>query len=143
MREQEVKVLNEVYKGCEMGIEALDEILPKVYSEKFQMDLTGHKKDLKELKNEIEDYMERSNELPTDTGIWKELMLKGSTKWNLMMDPTTSHIAEMLIQGGNMGVITARKLLNESSNLDAFTKQLTEKFIRLEENNNEKMKQYL
>lgn len=143
MRKQEVKVLNEVYKGCEMGIEALDEILPKVYSEKFQMDLAGHKKDLKELQNEIVEYMEQYSEKPTDSGIWKELMLKGTTKWNLMMDPTTSHIAEMLLQGGNMGVITARKLLNESSNLDYDTERLTEKFIRLEESNNEKMKQYL
>lgn len=143
MRTQDIKVLNEVYQGCEMGIEALDQIFPKIEDGKFLKELSGHQKDLKELKEEICEYVKEHNEELEESHLWKEMMLKGMTKWNLLMDETKSHIAEMLIQGGNMGVISTRKVLNETDNLDDEVEKLAEKFIRLEENNNEKMKEYL
>ncbi|MBS4933539.1 MAG: hypothetical protein KH020_19995 [Clostridiales bacterium] len=143
MRRQEIQVLSEVYEGCQMGIEALDEILPKIKDEKVLKELNGHQKDLKELQEEINQMVRDSNEELEQSGKLKEMMLKGSTKLNLMVDDTMSHIAEMLIQGGNMGVITARKILNQAEQIDEGVKKIAEKFIRLEENNNEKMKEYL
>lgn len=143
MRRQEIQVLSEVYEGCQMGIEALDEILPKIKDEKVLKELNGHQKDLKELQEEINQMVRDSNEELEQSGKLKEMMLKGSTKLNLMVDDTMSHIAEMLIQGGNMGVIAARKILNQAEQIDEGVKKIAEKFIRLEENNNEKMKEYL
>ena len=143
MRRQEIQVLSEVYEGCQIGIEALDEILPKIKDGKLLKELNGHQKDLKELQEEIYQMVRESNEELEESGKLKEMMLKGSTKLNLMVDDTMSHIAEMLIQGGTMGVITARKILNQAEQVDGDVKKIAEKFIRLEENNNEKMKEYL
>ena len=143
MRRQEIEVLDEVYQGCQMGIEALDEILEKVEKEPIGKELHEHQKDLKELQEEIYQMVQKSNEELEESGIVKEMMLKGSTKWNLMFDGTVSHIAEMLMQGGNMGVIAVRKVLNRSEQLDSQIREIAEKFICLEENNNEKMKAYL
>lgn len=143
MKTQDKKVLNEIYQGCEMGIDALNQIFPKINDGKLLSELNAHQKDLKELKEEICQYGSMHNEELEEESVWKEWMLKWMTKWNLLMDGTTSHIAEMLIQGGDMGVITARKLLNESNTLDKEVEALVKKFIRLEENNNEKMKEYL
>lgn len=143
MRKQEIEVLDEVYQGCEMGIEALDEILPIMEEKKLFTELSGHQKDLKELQDEIYQFVRKENEELEQSGKLKEMMLKGSTKWNLLMDGTVSHIAEMLIQGGNMGIIAVRRILNQSENLEKQVKALADKFIQLEEDNNEKMKAYL
>ena len=143
MKTQEMKVLNEIYQGCEMGIDALDQIIPKTQDPALSKVLNEHQKDLKQLKEKIYDFTNEHNEEIESSNLWKEMMLKGSTKLNLFVDETKSHIAEMLIQGGNMGVISIRKLLNETEYLDKKVKGFAEEFIHLEENNNEKMKEYL
>lgn len=143
MKTQEIKVLNEIYQGCEMGIDALDQIIPKIEDTTLLKKLNEHQKDLKQLKEKIYEFANEHNEDIESSSLWKEMMLKGSTKWNLLVDETKSHIAEMLIQGGNMGVIAMRKLLNEAEALDKKVKGFAEEFIHLEENNNEKMKEYL
>ena len=143
MKTQDVKVLNEIYQGCEMGIDALDQIIPKIHDDTLKKELNEHQKDLKQLKAEIYEFSSNHNEEMESSSMWKEIMLKGSTKLNLLVDETKSHIAEMLIQGGNMGIISIRKLLNEAEELDMKVKRFAEKFIDLEEQNNEKMKAYL
>ena len=143
MKTQEMKILNEIYQGCEMGIDALDQIIPKVEENTLLKQLNEHQKDLKQLKEKIYHFTKEHNEEIESSTMWKEMMLKGSTKLNLLVDETKSHIAEMLIQGGNMAVISMRKLLNEAEKLEKTVKEYAEEFIHLEENNNEKMKDYL
>ena len=46
MKDQEQQLLDEIYKGCQMGLDALKEMIPKVDSKDLAADLNEHQKDL-------------------------------------------------------------------------------------------------
>ena len=62
---------------------------------------------------------------------------------NTMIDKSNSHIAELMTQGNLMGIIEAQKLLNHSPEMEQETKNILNDFITMQNNNIEKMKQFL
>jgi len=62
---------------------------------------------------------------------------------NTLLDKTSSHMAEMLIQGSSMGMIDNTKTLNTHKNLSPKVEKLTRRLNEIEENNVEAMKRYL
>ena len=58
------------------------------------------------------------------------------------MDNSTSKIADILINGTNMGIIEGRKLLNNKA-MDKKTKKLVTEYIKMQERYIEKLKKYL
>ena len=60
-----------------------------------------------------------------------------------MMDASTGHIAEMMIDGSNMGITDTTKLLNNYDTRDSDAVRLARDVVRFEEHNLETMKRYL
>lgn len=57
-------------------------------------------------------------------------------------DKSNSKIAELLLQGTNMGIIEGRKLLN-NKNMDKKVEELVKEFVTMQEDSVEKLKTYL
>ena len=55
---------------------------------------------------------------PTETNAFNKVMTAMMTEMKLMTDHSDSKIAELLLQGTNMGIIEGRKLLNNKENID-------------------------
>ena len=64
-------------------------------------------------------------------------------QFNTMMDKSNSQIAELLIQGNDMGVVKGVKILNNSTITNSEIENLVNDFIRLQEKNVQDLKQYL
>ena len=62
---------------------------------------------------------------------------------NTMMDKSNSKIAELMIQGTNMGIIEGVKLLNQNPDANDGVKNLLNEFIKFQENTVEQLKKYL
>ena len=62
---------------------------------------------------------------------------------NTIKDKSNSHIAEIMIQGGNMGIIECQKLLNHNPQADEPVKNILNDFVTMQKNNIEKMKVFL
>ena len=62
---------------------------------------------------------------------------------NTLTDKSNSHIAEMMIQGNIMGVVECQKLLNHNPRADEPVKNLLHEFVTFQNNNIEKMKEFL
>ena len=56
------------------------------------------------------------------------------------MDSSTSKIAELLMQGTNMGIIEGRRLLNHNKGLDTDVDKLLNDFVNFQEESVEKLK---
>lgn len=69
-------------------------------------------------------------------------MTWSSIKMQTMNDNSNSKIAEMLLQGTNMGIIEGRKILN-NKNLDKKIHKLIEKFVSMQEECVENLKEFL
>ena len=59
-----------------------------------------------------------------------------------MMDDSTSKIAELLLQGTNMGIIEGRRLLNHK-HTDESVNSLIQEYVDMQENAVEQLKKFL
>ena len=106
-------VLDELNKGCVMGMDAIRDILDKVEDKKFKKVLEKEFDKYKDIHHRIlKKYEDYSKEEPTTTNIINKAMTSIMTEMKLMKDNSNSKIAELLSQGTNMGIIEGRKILN-------------------------------
>ena len=127
-------VLDELNKGCAMGMDAIKNILDKVEDKKFKDVLENEFDKYKEIHHRIETkYEEYSKEEPTETSAMNKVMTSMMTEMKLMTDHSDSKIAELLMQGTNMGIIEGKKLLNHKEKLDKEVESILKDFIEMQE----------
>ena len=136
--------LDELNKGCAMGMDAIDNILDKVENKDFKKVLEDEYDKYKVIHQRIEDkYTDYSDEEPTETNMMNKAMTSMMTEMKLMTDHSDSKIAELLMQGTNMGIIEGKKLLNHKEHLDKEVESILKDFIAMQENSVETYKNFL
>ena len=141
---EEVNVLDELSKGACMGRDAIHFIMDKVEDEKLKKELDRQYREYKEISEEINKiYPEYSEDEPHKTSAMNKMMTWYGIEMRTLLDKSTSKIAELLLQGTNMGIIEGRKLLNQNPDADEDIKNVLNKFIKIQENNVEKLKTFL
>lgn len=137
-------VLDELNKGCAMGMDAIRDILEKVEDIKFKKVLEDEFDKYKDIHHRIEKkYEDYSKEEPTETSAMNKVMTSMMTDMKLMKDHSDSKIAELLLQGTNMGIIEGRKLLNNKEKLDEEVEEILKEYIKMQEESVEIYKEYL
>ena len=86
---------------------------------------------------------EKYGEVPDESPFGTKMMSYIGTELNTIKDKSNSHIAEIMIQGGNMGIIECQKLLNHNPQADEPVKNILNDFVTMQKNNIEKMKVFL
>lgn len=141
--EQEVNVLDELSKGACMGMDAIHFIIDKVKDEELHNELNRQYEEYKKIKEELDKlYPEYSEKEPHETGVMNKAMTWYGIEMKTMMDDTTSKLAELLMQGTNMGIIEGRRLLNHKKDDEQINKLLSE-YVSMQEEAVEKLKQFL
>ncbi len=88
--------------------------------------------------------LENIGETAEKVGAMTELMLKGSIKMQTIISTSDTHIADMMIQGTNMGIIEITKTLNDNEGfLSVPAKNLCDKILDTMNKFNEDMKSFL
>ena len=137
-------ILDELNKGCAMGMDAIRNILEKVEDKNFKKILENEFDKYKEIHHRIEKkYEEYSREEPTETNAMNKVMTSMMTEMKLMSDHSDSKIAELLMQGTNMGIIEGKKLLNHKEDIDKEVEAILKDFIKMQEESVEIYKEYL
>jgi ferritin-like metal-binding protein YciE len=137
------KVLNEIYKGNKMGIDAINYMKDKIKDNEFKKDVDRQYNEYVQMSEKIEDLVSRNNGKLEDTPAKDKIMGWTSVKMNTMIDNTTSHLSEMLIQGTVMGVIEGVRLFNQNKDLDQEVKGVVDEFLKTSEDNIQTLKKYL
>ena len=139
----EINVLDELNKGTCMGMDAIHFIIEKVTEPGLKKELDIQYNKYKEIHDKIcELYPEYSEAEPHDTNAFNKAMTWYGIEMKTLMDDTTSKLAELLMQGTNMGIIEGRRLLNQK-NTDAKVHELVEEYVAMQEDAVEKLKQFL
>jgi len=139
----EVNVLDELSKGACMGRDAIHFIMDKVEDENLKKELDRQYREYKEISEEIgKIYPEYSEDEPHKTSTINKVMTWYGIEMKTLMDSSTSKIAELLIQGTNMGIIEGRRLLNDKETNEEINK-LVEKYVQVQETAVEKLKPFL
>ena len=139
----EVNVLDELSKGACMGRDAIHFIMDKVEDEALREELNNQYAKYKEISNRISElYPEYSNDEPHKTNAMNKAMTWYGIEMKTMMDDSTSKIAELLLQGTNMGIIEGRRLLNHK-NVEESVHSLIQEYVDMQEEAVEKLKTFL
>ena len=139
----ETNVLDELNKGARMGMDAIHFILPKVTDDKLRDELNNQYKEYENIHKQIcELYPEYSDKEPHDTGPFNKIMTLYRIETKTLTDDTTTKLAELLMQGTNMGIIEGRRLLNHNHTDDSVN-DLVQKYVDIQETAVEKLKEFL
>ena len=142
-KDNEVNVLDELSKGACMGRDAIHFIMDKVEDENLKKELDRQYREYKEISEEIgKIYPEYSEDEPHKTSAMTKVMTWYGIEMKTLMDSSTSKLAELLMQGTNMGIIEGRRLLNDK-NTEEEIKKTVEKYVQVQETAVEKLKPFL
>ena len=141
---ENINALDEVNKGACMGMDAVKYLLDKVEDSSLEKLLNKSYNDYKEISDEVEMLYDKynSDREPNETGMMTKAMTWSGVEMKTMTDKSNSKIAEIMLQGVNMGVIEGRKLLN-NKNVDEDVHNIISKFVSMQEKLVEDLKKYL
>lgn len=140
---ENINALDEINKGTCMGMDAIKFILDKTEDKKFKKVLKDFYKEYEKINKKIEKIYPKYNDgNPHETNIINKAMTWYGIEIKTLKDNSNSKIAELLLQGTNMGIIEGRKILNKKE-IDKKINELIEKYVTMQEDNVEILKQYL
>lgn len=141
--EDNINTLDELNKGATMGMDAIKFLLDKVKSKKFKKVLEKQYAEYEAISNKVNEIYEKySSKKPHETNIVSKMMTWYGIEMKTMVDESDSKIADLLLQGTNMGIIEGRKLLNNKK-VDKDINKLLDTFVKLQEEYVEILKKYL
>lgn len=139
----EVNVLDELNKGACMGMDAIHFIMDKVKDDGLKQELDTQYNKYKSISDKIcELYPKYSDKKPHETNAMTKAMTWYGIEMKTIVNDSTSKIAELLLQGTNMGIIEGRKLLNHKDT-DPSVHKLIQEYVDMQEDAVEKLKQFL
>lgn len=141
---ENINALDEVNKGACMGMDAIDDILDKVEDSKLKVLLDKQYKFYKDIKEDIINIYNRYNSTdnPHETSIMNKVMTWSGINMKTMKDHSNSNIAELLLQGTNMGIIEGRRILNKKE-INSDVEKIISLFVKKQEKYVEDLKEFL
>ena len=142
-QENEINVLDELNKGACMGKDAIHFVLDKVEDDNLKQVLNEQYEKYNNITKRISElYPEYSNNEPHETNALNKVLTWYGIEMKTITDKSSSKIAEILLQGTNMGIIEGRKLLNHKHTVPEVNK-LMEEYVSMQEDAVEKLKKFL
>lgn len=143
MKSDDIGILREVQKNTKMAMKAIDALSGKIYDDSLSVQMARESMKYAEIYNKATDRLLNGKAaFYRDNGL-QDIMLKGSVSMNTMLNTSTSHIAEMLIQGSNRGLTSMWKSINHNEKAGDVSMEIAKELMDFEEKNIERLKQYL
>lgn len=143
IRNEEVSVLQESRRNTRMAIDAIDTVLNKVYDEDLAYDLNCQANKFRELDRKIQRTMRREGITPKEGSRVEKAMLWSSIQANTLLNTSTSHVADMMIQGNTRGITDLMKATHNNKIAGSYANELANELMDFEEKNIQKLKSYL
>ena len=137
------KLYNALYQNAEIGSSSIRQIFPKVQDSRLKNEMRMQLSNYKEQVNNIAHQMRANNERPRSASRMTKMMTSMGIAMNCARDNSTEHIAEMLIQGTNMGVIKINKALNSAVTADSKLVREAKSMLTKEQRYIDNLKGYL
>ncbi|MDY4792633.1 MAG: hypothetical protein SO172_00440 [Pararoseburia sp.] len=143
MSEDTIELLRECDAGVKMGIASLDQVLDKIQDKKMQ-DIIGDSKNAHAvLENELRGMIDKAGAQPGEPNPIAKGMSWMKTNFKTCMEAGDKTIADLITEGGDMGVKSLRKYLNQYERADKESKDMCRQIIDTEEDLRNRMKEFL
>lgn len=145
MENNDMNVLDELNKGSTMGLDAIEFIRKKVGEPNFKNVLDNEYNQYKDISRRINNlYDEYTTEKqPHETSAMNKVMTWWGIQMKAMNDKSNSNLAELLINGTNMGIIEGRRILNQNPNINKDIQAVLDEYVKMQERSVETLKTFL
>lgn len=132
-KNDDLKILNNIYKNCKMASDSINEITAKCNNEKLKEYIQKQRKhydnSIEKVASRIREYGEEPVEPPMKDKMAAEMGINMKTA----MDSSCSNIAKIMYKGTNMGIIDMAETLNKAKNADDKTISQAKQLLSAEE----------
>ena len=142
--EKVTKYLNAVYQNTRTAVQSLVDIMPKVVDSNLMSELSKEQDEYECLSKECENFAKAEKIEGLKDNNWIEkTKLWTSVNMGTMLDKSTRNIAEMVLFGTFMGVITCTKDKCDHKNISTELDEIMDKLMELERNNIDRLIPFL
>ena len=138
-----MELLKECDRGVKMGIEAIDEVIPRVDDKGLKEVLTDYNIRHEKLKDELEMLLRSVGCEGAEPNIMAKGMSAVKTNFKMMLEDSDRTVADLMTDGCDMGIKSLNKYLNEYAAAEETVKDVTRRIIKVEEDFEEDLKKYL
>lgn len=134
------KYLNAIYQNTKTALQSIEDILPKTENEALKSELAREQDAYYVIAKECELFAKSENiENIKDNNFIEKAKLWTSINMSTMMNSTTRHIAELMLLGTFMGVVTCIKDEFDHKNISSELDEIITKLKNLEKDNINKL----
>lgn len=133
MNEDTVRLLKECNSGCKMATNSMEQVLPYVTDDKLKSMINNYNDKHIKIGDECHQMLNESLENEQDPHVMAKAFSWISTEVKMMLSNDTHKIADLLIDGCNMGIKSLSEYLNKYQSASEESKEMTRKLIRMEQ----------
>lgn len=108
-----MKILREMVRSTTMGMNAIDNVMPYVEDEALASLMSEQKEGMNSLLAEAKRGLSADEIAAAEGGKLGKTVLKASSAISAMLNGDTSHLARMLTEGYETGIVSLQKCINE------------------------------
>lgn len=140
---ENVELLNYIYQNSQMGVDTIEQLLGIVEDVAFESQLQSQYNEYKEINETAKSLLNTNGYDEEGISTFKKIKSDLMINMQTLTDKSSSHVAEMMIIGSNMGVIDAIKNIKKYKNAEADIVNLMERLKAFEERNITSLKAFL
>ncbi|MBD5519890.1 MAG: hypothetical protein HDR03_01455 [Lachnospiraceae bacterium] len=143
MKQDDITILREIQKNTQMAMSTIDTLLDKTEDSEFTMSLAKQSLGYAKIHNDAVEKLVEEQSGTYRTNQIADIMLRGSVHMGTLTNVSTSHLADMMIQGSNRGLTSMYKAVKHNAMAQDMSVELARELMDFEEKCIEKMKEYL
>lgn len=140
----DAELLDFIYQNSEMGVKTVKQLLSMTDNKPFQEHLDAELKEYSQVHEKARELLNLHGRKAKDIGALETMMAYLAIDMKTLKDKSVSHMAEMLIQGGTMGIIDCNKRIRQyEGEADKDILALMKELLKVEEDHIERLKKML
>ena len=138
------EILAEIYRNCQLALTSIADILPAIEDESLKAEILRQHEEYEKISARAAVIAKNKGLEIKEPNPIKKAMMWSSIKMSTLMDNSTPHIAEMMIQGTVMGITSLKTSLSDSEGYgDGEIIELLKELVCLEEDFEKRLKEFL
>ena len=143
MLREDIQVLRDVQKNAELAMKAVDTVSEKIYDDALALQLSRQSLRYSQLRNEAVDRLLSAHLEPARTNMVEELLVAGGIHKDTLLNTSTSHIAELVIQESSRKISRLCQSLHKYENAGEEAVEMAREFMDFEESNIRQLRKFL
>lgn len=139
----ETELLMHVYQTAEMGIDGIQSVLKYSNEPAMTEALRRQEREYRKLQDEAERLLRERQVEPESIGVMAKVSAEVMSGMKTMLDHSATKLAELMIQGGTMGVTKSLRTIRDCQFRDEQVRALADRLLETEQANIEEMKKFL